>query len=78
MITKDLFGNETTHYELAAAQWKRSDARDVTQWFEARTIGKSPTSSTAAHSGVSGKSRNSGQPGELEGCQPDRFGITKS
>lgn len=31
---KDDFGNETFHYELASSEWKRSDARDVTAWFE--------------------------------------------
>ena len=34
VITKDALGNETEHYELAASQWKHSDARDVTKWFE--------------------------------------------
>ena len=35
VTTKDWLGNETYHYELAASSgWKRSDARDVTKWFE--------------------------------------------
>jgi len=31
---KGLLGNEITHHELASSEWKRSDARDVTEWFE--------------------------------------------
>ena len=35
VTTKDAAGEETYHYELAASSgWKRSDARDVTKWFE--------------------------------------------
>src|SRR6185437_12846619 len=34
VITKDILGRETIHYELASSDWKRSDARDVTAWFE--------------------------------------------
>jgi hypothetical protein len=34
VTTKDAFGNETYHHELASSDWKRSDARDVTEWFE--------------------------------------------
>jgi hypothetical protein len=34
VVTKDILGNEKVHYELASADWKRSDARDVTKWFE--------------------------------------------
>lgn len=33
---KDIFDNETHHYELASSEWKKSDARDVTDWFEAQ------------------------------------------
>jgi hypothetical protein len=35
VIVKDGVGNETHYYELASTEWKRSDARDVTKWFEA-------------------------------------------
>lgn len=42
VITKDVFGNETEHYELAAARWKRSDAREVTNWFEEENKKQSP------------------------------------
>jgi len=34
VTTKDAFGNETYHHELASSDWKRSDAREVTEWFE--------------------------------------------
>lgn len=34
VTTTDAAGNETTHYELASSDWKRSDARDVTSWFQ--------------------------------------------
>lgn len=34
VTTKDAFGNEKYHHELASSEWKRSDARDVTAWFE--------------------------------------------
>lgn len=42
VATKDVWGNETIHYELASADWKRSDARDVTKWFEAQNTTLSP------------------------------------
>jgi hypothetical protein len=34
VVTKNAFGQEEVYYELAASDWKRSDARDVTSWFE--------------------------------------------
>jgi len=35
VVTKDLLGQEEqVHYELAASDWKRSDAREVTKWFD--------------------------------------------
>lgn len=40
--TKDVFGNETHFYELASTQWKRSDAREVTAWFEKENDTQSP------------------------------------
>jgi len=42
VVTKDVFGRETTYYELASSEWKRSDARDVTAWFEAENEKQSP------------------------------------
>jgi hypothetical protein len=42
VVTKDANGNEIVHYELAAADWKRSDARDVTKWFESENNRQSP------------------------------------
>ena len=42
---KDANGNETFEYELASAEWKRSDARDVTAWFENENDRQSPDTS---------------------------------
>lgn len=42
VITKDIFGQELTHHELASSDWKRSDARDVTAWFKKENIAQSP------------------------------------
>jgi len=42
VIVKDANGKEVTYYELAASEWTRSDARDVTKWFEYENIRQSP------------------------------------
>lgn len=42
VVTKDFLGNETVHYELASTDWKRSDARDVTKWFDEENQRQSP------------------------------------
>lgn len=43
VTTKDAWGNEINHhYELASSDWKRSDARDVTDWFEKENTRQSP------------------------------------
>jgi hypothetical protein len=42
VTTKDAFGNEKYYYELASTDWKRSDARDVTGWFEKENDNQSP------------------------------------
>ena len=42
VTTKDIFGNEGHHYELASSDWKRSDARDVSKWFEEENTRQSP------------------------------------
>lgn len=42
VTTKDVFGNETYHHELASVDWKRSDARDVTTWFDGENDRQSP------------------------------------
>jgi len=42
VTTKDVWGNESYHCELASSDWKRSDARDVTEWFEKENNDKSP------------------------------------
>lgn len=40
----DPYNNEIYHYELAASSWKRSDARNVTAWFEGENTNQSPDS----------------------------------
>jgi len=42
VTAKDVFGNESHHHELAGVDWKRSDARHVTEWFEKQNNVKSP------------------------------------
>jgi hypothetical protein len=42
VVTKDFSGAEIAHYELASADWKRSDARDVTAWFDKENQDQSP------------------------------------
>lgn len=42
VTTKDFWGNETYHFELASSDWKRSDARDVTNWFNTENTEQSP------------------------------------
>jgi hypothetical protein len=42
VTTKDVWGNETYHHELASSDWKRSDARRVTKWFEGENDKHSP------------------------------------
>jgi hypothetical protein len=42
VTSKDAWGNETYHHELASSEWKRSDARDVTEWFENQNNTQSP------------------------------------
>ncbi|MGV1884942.1 cyclic GMP-AMP synthase DncV-like nucleotidyltransferase [Rhizobium sp. VS19-DR121] len=42
VVTKDIWGGETYHHELASSDWKRSDARDVSKWFEEQNNAKSP------------------------------------
>jgi hypothetical protein len=42
VTTKDAFDNETYHHELASSDWKRSDARDVTAWFDKQNNEQSP------------------------------------
>lgn len=39
-------GNTETHYELASSSWKRSDPREVTNWFKAKNQELSPDSPT--------------------------------
>lgn len=43
VATRDVWGNEIAqHHELASSDWKRSDARDVTDWFEKENTRQSP------------------------------------
>ncbi len=42
VTSKDAFGNDSAHHELASSDWRRSDARDVTAWFEAENERQSP------------------------------------
>ena len=42
IVGKDFLGRETVHHELASSDWKRSDARDVTEWFEKENNRQSP------------------------------------
>lgn len=42
VVNKDPWGNEQVHHELAGADWKRSDARDVTDWFDEENQRQSP------------------------------------
>jgi hypothetical protein len=39
---KNWSGDVTSHYELASSVWKRSDARDVTKWFQEQNTLLSP------------------------------------
>ena len=57
VTSKDVWGNESHHHELASSDWKRSDARHVTDWFEKENNGKSRMA--ASFGGLSAKSRNS-------------------
>jgi len=45
VVTKNWLGGEDVHYELAASDWKRSDARDVTEWFVGENKRQSPDTS---------------------------------
>ena len=37
-----MFGNESHFYELASTDWRLSDAREVTAWFEKENDAQSP------------------------------------
>lgn len=39
---KDVWGNITEYFELASSDWTRSDARDVTNWFNQENRNQSP------------------------------------
>lgn len=43
VVTKDFVGNEQVHFELACGnEWRRSDAREVTAWFDRENQRQSP------------------------------------
>jgi hypothetical protein len=43
VVSKDIVGNEQVHFELACGnEWKRSDAREVTGWFDRENQRQSP------------------------------------
>ncbi|WP_363352302.1 cyclic GMP-AMP synthase DncV-like nucleotidyltransferase [Methylocystis echinoides] len=42
VAAKDFWGNVAYYHELASGDWKRSDARDVTAWFETENTRQSP------------------------------------
>lgn len=42
VTTTSWLSGEQTHYELASSDWKRSDARDVTKWFDEENQRQSP------------------------------------
>lgn len=42
IVTRDGWGNESVIHELASSDWKRSDARHVTDWFETENNNQSP------------------------------------
>lgn len=39
---EDALGSKTEYFELASSDWKRSDARDVTAWFDNENVNQSP------------------------------------
>lgn len=42
IIEEDIWGNEEVYYELASTDWIRSDARNVTAWFDNENQTQSP------------------------------------
>jgi len=48
VVKNGFFGNEEW-YELASSEWKRSDARDVTSWFETENNKQSPDKDNGRH-----------------------------
>lgn len=46
-IETDAFGKQTYLYELASSDWKKSDARDVTGWFNDKNKDRSPDFDTS-------------------------------
>lgn len=42
VLIKNPFNQDSHYYELASSEWKRSDARKVTEWFEKENEEKSP------------------------------------
>jgi hypothetical protein len=42
VTVKNIFGQDERYAELASSDWKRSDARDVTEWFDGENQRQSP------------------------------------
>ncbi len=79
ITTRNVWGGESYYYELASSDWKRSDARDVTNWFEKENNDKSPDAGNGRqlrrvvrHIKKFARSRDSWKGQILNG-----FGITK-
>jgi hypothetical protein len=79
VATRDAWSREIVTYELASSDWKRSDARKVTEWFETENNNKSPDADngrqlrrTVRQIKAFARSRDSWKGQTLSG-----FGITK-
>ncbi len=79
VTTKNNFGQEEQHADLASSEWKRSDARDVTAWFSSENKRQSPDTTNGRQLRrvtreikKYARSRPSWEPQILSG-----FGITK-
>ncbi len=75
VVTMDLLGREVSrHAELASSEWKRSDARDVTDWFDKRNQELSPRHGQWAADAPNRPPHQEVCPkqGELEAVDPQR------
>jgi len=41
-VEEDIWGNEEEFFEIAGAEWKRSDPKSVTKWFNDHNLNQSP------------------------------------
>jgi hypothetical protein len=51
LVTKDVFGSESETYELASANWKKSDPKKVTNWFKDANATKSHDATSNGNDG---------------------------